>query len=170
MVSPTPLCWRYHSLPLSQRYDVTVQDDVATWKQFLALCEGNPPVDGFPSQRASNIKLGCFSDISLNKLFEPTTEMRVIPDAMTFMWHHCNGQAKSKKKITECRYNAVQFIMILPSALRWQQQNVNRTSNSQQTTHNSPWWASYGVSIVRIWEKIDRITTALHCKCGKKGV
>ena len=30
MVSPTQLCWRYHSLPLRQRYD-----DVMAWKGFL---------------------------------------------------------------------------------------------------------------------------------------
>ena len=33
----------------------------------------------------------------------------------------------------ECRYNAVQLIKISYTALRWQQQNVNQTSNSQQT-------------------------------------
>ena len=164
MVSPTPLCWRYHSLPLSQRYDVTVQDDVATWKQFLALCEGNPPVDGFPSQRASKIRLGYFFDISLNKLFEQTRDagdprchdVHVTP----MQWTH------TKKNTVECRYNAVQFIAILPLALQWQQQNTN----SQQTPENSPWQASYGVSIVRIREKIDRVIMAPHRKSGKKGV
>ena len=34
---------------------------------------------------------------------------------------------------------------------------------SQQTPHTSPSRASYGVSIVRIWEKIDCIITAPHC-------
>ena len=64
----------------------------------------------------------------------------------------------------ECRYNVVQFITILPSALWWQQQNVNQTPNSrQQTPHTSPSRASYGVSIVRILEKIDRLITAPHC-------
>ena len=48
-------------------------------------------------------------------------------------------------------------------ALWWLQQNLNQTSNSQQAPHTSPSRASYGVSIVRIWEKIDRIITAPHC-------
>ena len=52
---------------------------------------------------------------------------------------------------------------ILPLALWWQQQNVNQTSKSQQTPHTSPSRASYVVAIVRIWEEIDRVITALHC-------
>ena len=67
----------------------------------------------------------------------------------------------------ECSYNAVQFIMILQIALRWQQQNVNQTLDSQQKPHTSPSRTSYGVShsIMRILNKIDRINsaTALHC-------
>ena len=59
-------------------------------------------------------------------------------------------------------YNAVQFNMILPSGMRWQQ-NINQTSNSQQTPHTSPSWASYGMSYVRIQEKIDSILTEPHC-------
>ena len=34
---------------------------------------------------------------------------------------------------------------------------------SRKTPHISPSRASYGVSFVRIWMKIDRIITALHC-------
>ena len=60
----------------------------------------------------------------------------------------------------ECRYNAVQFITILLLALRWRQQNLNQTSNSQQTL---PLRASYGESSVRICEKIDRVITAPRC-------
>ena len=48
-------------------------------------------------------------------------------------------------------------------ALRWQQQNVNQTSNSQQTSHNSPSQASYGVSSMSILKKIDLVITAPHC-------
>ena len=39
-------------------------------------------------------------------------------------------------------------------------------SESQQTSHISPSRASYGVSIVRILKKIDRIITAPHCIDG----
>ena len=48
----------------------------------------------------------------------------------------------------KCRYNAVQFITILFMALRWQEQNLHQTSNPQR--------ARYGVSVVRIFGKIDR--------------
>ena len=60
-------------------------------------------------------------------------------------------------------YNAVQFIMILHTALQWQQQNMNETWIPQQTPHSSPWWASYGVSVVWKLEKIDSIIMAPHC-------
>ena len=53
---------------------------------------------------------------------------------------------------TECRYTAFQFIRILHT--RWQQQNVNQTSNSRE---------SYGVSVLRVFKKIDHVLTAPHC-------
>ena len=40
--------------------------------------------------------------------------------------------------------------------------NISRL-NSQRTPHSSPSRASYGVSCVRIWVKIGRVTTAPHC-------
>ena len=40
---------------------------------------------------------------------------------------------------------------------------VNQNSKSQPAPHTSSSRASYGVSFVRIWEKIDRVITALHC-------
>ena len=48
----------------------------------------------------------------------------------------------------ECRFNAVQFITILFVALRWQEQYLSKTSNSQQSPHTWPSPARYGVSIV----------------------
>ena len=39
------------------------------------------------------------------------------------------------------------------AALQWQGQVVNQTLISHQTSHTSPSRASYGVSIVRIWDK-----------------
>ena len=35
--------------------------------------------------------------------------------------------------------------------------------NSQKTPHTSPSRASYGVSFLMIWEKIDRVITEPHC-------
>ena len=43
----------------------------------------------------------------------------------------------------ECRFKAVHFIPILHRAPRWQQQNVNQTSHTQQTPHTSPSRAIY---------------------------
>ena len=36
-------------------------------------------------------------------------------------------------------------------------------TNLQQTLHISPSWASYGVSVVRIWKEIYHVVMALHC-------
>ena len=40
---------------------------------------------------------------------------------------------------------------------------MNQILDSQQTPHISPSQASYGVSIVRILEKIDSVITAPRC-------
>ena len=57
----------------------------------------------------------------------------------------------------ECRYKVVQYNMIFHTALYWLMQNINQTLNSHKKLHTSPLRASYAVSIVRIWEKIDHI-------------
>ena len=62
----------------------------------------------------------------------------------------------------KCRDNVVRFIKISYAALQWQQQNLYQTLTSQQTPHTSPSRASYGVSIVTIVEKTDRVLTAPH--------
>ena len=38
-----------------------------------------------------------------------------------------------------------------------------KSHHSQKAPHISPSWVSYGVSIVRIWEKINHLIMALHC-------
>ena len=65
--------------------------------------------------------------------------------------------------IVKYRYNTIQFITILHLALRLQWQKINQILESQQTPHISPSRESYGVSIVKIWEKIDRVITAPRC-------
>ena len=64
------------------------------------------------------------------------------------------------------RYSLVQYIMILHTVLQWQRQSINETVDSQKTPHISPSRASYGVSIERVWVKIDYIITPLHCSSG----
>ena len=41
--------------------------------------------------------------------------------------------------------------------------NIDQSLNSQKTSFTSPSRASYGMSIVRILEKIDRVITAPEC-------
>ena len=41
--------------------------------------------------------------------------------------------------------------------------DINQSLHSQNTPYISPPGAIYGVSIVKILEKIDRVITALHC-------
>ena len=53
--------------------------------------------------------------------------------------------------------------MILHTTLRQQWQKVNQILESQQTLHILSSRASYGASIVRILDKIDRAITAVHC-------
>ena len=55
--------------------------------------------------------------------------------------------------IVECRYNAVWYHMILKTALQRLKQNINQSLPPHKTPHTSPLRASYGVSIVRIFEK-----------------
>ena len=75
--------------------------------------------------------------------------------------------ANTAESTVKCHYNLSSVVMklhtILHTALQWQQQNVNEISKSQQTPHTSPSQASYGVSIMRVFEKIDRIITAPFC-------
>ena len=45
----------------------------------------------------------------------------------------------------KCRYNAVQYNMILHTVLKWLRQNVNQDLYSQHTSHISPSPASFWV-------------------------
>ena len=63
----------------------------------------------------------------------------------------------------ECRYNAVRYSTILHSTLQRLKSNINRNLNPQKTPHISPWRASYGVSLIRIVNKIGRVITVPHC-------
>ena len=68
-----------------------------------------------------------------------------------------NNVTTSKQSTVECRYNVKQYIMILYTAMQWQQQNMDQTSHSQKTPHTSPLRARQGMSFVRILEKIYRV-------------
>ena len=68
------------------------------------------------------------------------------------LWRQCNG-----------RYSAAQHNMSLRMLQKWLRQNTHQRLYSQKTPHISPSRASYGVSFVRIWVKIDRVITAPYC-------
>ena len=57
----------------------------------------------------------------------------------------------------------VQYNMILDASLQWQMQNINQAMSPQKTPHTSPWRVSYGVSFVRMVEKIDHVIMVPHC-------
>ena len=62
----------------------------------------------------------------------------------------------------ECRYNAVQYNMILHGLLHWLSQSVSQF----QPTKYIPYRASYGMYFVRIWEKIDGVKMTPYVWCS----
>ena len=59
--------------------------------------------------------------------------------------------------------SAIQYDMILYTSLHFPRHNISQSVNPQKTRHTSPVRARFGVSLVRIFKKIDRVITALHC-------
>ena len=57
---------------------------------------------------------------------------------------------------------AIIYDVILQTAVQWLKLNINQHLNFQNTHHASLLWASYGVSTVRVWKKIDTIILAPH--------
>ena len=63
----------------------------------------------------------------------------------------------------ECRYNAVQWSIILHTKVQLLMKSISHSSNPQ---NNIPYLALTGElwgEFVRIWERIDRVITAPHC-------
>ena len=59
----------------------------------------------------------------------------------------------------ECHYNAVTFVTIFHSALRWQWQNLSQTLDSQKTSHKGELCGVF----VKILKKNDRVIMAPLC-------
>ena len=76
---------------------------------------------------------------------------------------HLSTGLSTKPYTIECRYNAVQYSMVLHTPLQEVRQNINQRLNPQKTPHTSPWRASYGVSFVNILKKVCGVMTAPHC-------
>ena len=62
-----------------------------------------------------------------------------------------------------CHCNWVQYNMIFYISQEWLRQIVNQNLNTHKTPHISPYRASYGVSFMRILDKIDHVVIAQHC-------
>ena len=130
--SPKYGLWRHCSLGHNGLTEVLWYSNIfweGMWRNRANTCA----ISVLPSVRSSDIHL---TAVSLEMLEILTIEMCL------------------KLHTVECRYNMVQFITILNTALRWQQQNLNQTSNSQQTPHTSPSRVSYEVSVMRYWRKL----------------
>ena len=67
-------------------------------------------------------------------------------------------------------YYALKYNKISNTVMLWWLQNINQTLDSQQTPHSSPSWASYGMSVVRIREKINHVIATLWCIFSISGV
>ena len=62
-----------------------------------------------------------------------------------------------------CFYNAVQYNVLLHTTLQKLRQDISQTLHSQNTPYIWPSRASYGVSFVRILEKIGCVIMAPQC-------
>ena len=73
--------------PFHMVFKLRSRHSTKTFSALLALCEGNPPVNGgFPSQRASNAAFDIFFDVSLYK------QLNKLPCAGDWRRHggHCD--------------------------------------------------------------------------------
>ena len=62
---------------------------------FSALWGIPPIIGGIPSKRVSNAEFWCFLSCTSQQTFEQTMEWRLIWDARTLMWRHCNDMASN---------------------------------------------------------------------------
>ena len=130
---------------------------IETCSALLVLCAGNSPVTGH-WREALMVSLIC-------AWINGWVNNRATGDLRRHR-HHYHVIVMDPLVLgytVECRYNAVQYNKILHTSLQWRGQNINKRLNLQKTHHTSPYRASYGVSFVRIFDKIDRVITAPHC-------
>ena len=121
---------RYTSLRkfLSKHYK-TMTEIIAA---LLALCGGNPSVTGgFPSQRTRNAEHWCFFGVSLNKLFEETTELLVIWDATTLIWRHCNGMTRWPLKPSICYICCIKFVNCNQEQIKCKQVQIEKKGKNK---------------------------------------
>ena len=96
-----------------------------------------------------------FLSVSLRKTTEQTVAFSAIWDAMPL---RDITVIQSSAVIT--RSNLVRYCI---NYCRNWGENINEMLDPRKTSRTSPWHASYGMSFVDIFEKIDRVVTAPHC-------
>ena len=67
---------------------------------------------------------------------------------------------KNSDTTAKCRYYMVRYNMILHVVRQWMRQNINQRLHSQKTHHTPLSRACYGVFLVRIQDKFDRVIQA----------
>ena len=98
----------------------------------------------------------------LHQIFSSWANHHYIVSFHLFVWDDLAEFGRVSNTV-RFHYNAVQYNRIFHTALHLLKQNMNQSLNEQKAPHTSAWRVSYGVSIVRILEKIDRIITTLPC-------
>ena len=116
-------CWRSHLFSDTCLSDSFMGHHYETWMHYLGM------IIFFYNANPCNWSDVCYIE----------TGVQVYEKRCMLIWY-----------TVECCYDAVEFVMILHSAQRWQRQNINQTLDSQKTPHISPSRASYGVCVVRI--------------------
>ena len=68
------------------------------------------------------------------------------------------------QNIAKCDYNGVQYDMLLLKTLQWKNQIINQSLKSQKMSNILPWGVSYRLFLVWVFDKIDCVIMATHCK------
>ena len=91
------ISWGFHE-DNTQKLHHSYAESLSWWRHqmeavsaLLALCAENPPVTGgFPAQRASNVGLDFFFDVSLIKWLNKQMSRQWFETTWCTLWRHCN--------------------------------------------------------------------------------
>ena len=110
--------------------------------------------------RSNKIKLG--STYAYHALWPLSYDLDKIQDRDKSA-NRCNGGIREHNiQSSAVIMQSSMTWMILDPAQQWLKRNIYQSYHWQKTPHISPSQVSYGVSIQRIWEKIDLVIMALH--------
>ena len=117
----TPLCIRFDNEARETFARSTIHSSIESWwrhqvetfSALLALCEGNPSVNGeFPSQRPMTRSFDVFFDVRLNKRLSKQFTCQWFKTPRRSLWHLCYGVSLSNRKLS-C------FLAIITHILSW---------------------------------------------------